>query len=244
MKALGIVGSYRKGGINDTAVEAILQGAASKGVETEKVFLAEQTIRFCNNCRNCLQQPGADPGPCLLEDDVPGLIRRCLESNILVLSSPVNFGSMTAVTKAFLERMVCLAYWPWGTPAPQFREPSGKRLAVLVTSSAAPSVASRFGGFHALADLGKIAQVLHADVVAKLHYGLIALKRETSLSQSQRAAAIRLGSCLADLPGGGWPDKLKLRAIRAIAQSDLPQIPYVGPAFDRIASIPFRRTDK
>jgi multimeric flavodoxin WrbA len=240
LKALGIVGSYRKGGINDTAVEAILQGVASRGTETEKVFLADQSIRFCNNCRNCSQQPGTAPGPCVLEDDVPGLLRKCLESDILVLSSPVNFGSMTAVTKAFLERMACLAYWPWGRPAPQFRELPGKRLAVLVTSSAAPSVASRLGGFHALADLGKIAQVLHAEVVAKLHYGLMALKRDTRLSEGQRAAAVRLGSCLAGLPGGGWPDKVKLRAIRALAQSDLPQLPCVGPAFDRIASIPFR----
>jgi multimeric flavodoxin WrbA len=244
MKALGIVGSYRKGGINDTAVEAILQGVAKRGADTEKIFLADQTIRFCNNCRNCAQEPGTDPGPCVLEDDVPGLIRKCLDTDILILSSPVNFGSMTAVTKAFLERMACLAYWPWGRPAPQFREIPGKRLAVLVTSSAAPALASRLGGFHALADLGKIAQVLHAEVVAKLHYGLIALTRGTTLSESQRAAAIRLGSCLADLPGGGWPDRLKLRAIRAVAQSDLPQLPYVGPAFDRIASIPFRRTDR
>ena len=244
MKALGIVGSYRKGGINDTAVEAILQGVASAGAATEKIFLADQTIRFCSNCRNCVQEPGTDPGPCVLEDDVPGLVRKCLQSDILILSSPINFGSMTAVSKAFLERLACLAYWPWGTPAPQFRKIPGKRLAVLVTSSAAPALASRLGGFHSLADLGKIAETLNAEVVAKLHYGLIALKHETSLSQSQRAAAIRLGSCLADLSKEGWVGKLKLRAIRAVAQSDLPQLPYVGPAFDRIASIPFRRTGR
>jgi multimeric flavodoxin WrbA len=77
MKALGIVGSYRKGGVNDTAVEAILQGVASQAVATEKVFLADKRIRFCRNCRHCAEQPGTDPGPCVLKDDVQGLIRKC-----------------------------------------------------------------------------------------------------------------------------------------------------------------------
>jgi len=146
---------------------------------------------------------------------------------------------MTAVSKAFLERLACLAYWPWGTPAPKFREAPGKRLAVLVTSSAAPALASRLGGFHSLADLSKIAETLQAEVVAKLHYGLIALERGSTLSKSQRAATIRLGGCLVDRSKHGWVGKLKLRAILTVAQSDLPQLPYVGPAFDRIASIPF-----
>ncbi len=62
MKALGIVGSYRKGGINDSAVELILQGVASRGVTTEKVFLADKKIHYCRNCRSCAQQPGTDSG--------------------------------------------------------------------------------------------------------------------------------------------------------------------------------------
>ncbi len=242
MKALGIVGSYRKGGINDTAVEAILQGVASRGEATEKVFLADKRIRFCRNCRNCVEQPGDDPGPCVLKDDVQGLIRNCLKSDILILASPVNFGSVTAVTKAFLERMVCLAYWPWGKPAPQMRPIPGKRLAVLVTSSAAPALMGRFGGFHSLEDLSKIAETLHAEVVAKLHYGLVAMDRKSRLSESQRLAAFELGRRLVDRFDGGWKNRLKLRAIRGIAQSDLPQLPYLGPVIDRIASIPFRRT--
>lgn len=241
MKALGIVGSYRKGGINDTAVEAILQGVANRGGSTEKIFLADQRIRFCRNCRNCVEQPGAEPGPCVLKDDVQGLIRKCLKSDILILASPVNFGSATAVTKAFLERMVCLAYWPWGRPAPQMRQMPGKRLAVLVTSSAAPALMGRFGGFHSLEDLSKIAETLQAEVVAKLHYGLIAMDRQSRLAESQRLAASQFGSCLVDRFEGGWMGKLKLRAIRGVAQSDLPQLPYVGPVIDRIASIPFRR---
>ena len=62
MKALGIVGSYRKGGINDTVVAKILEGAASQGAETERIFLADRNIGFCRNCRECVQSPGNEPG--------------------------------------------------------------------------------------------------------------------------------------------------------------------------------------
>jgi len=243
MKALGIVGSYRTGGINDTVVEKILEGAAGRGAETEKIFLADRKIGFCRNCRQCLQSPGDEPGTCNLDDDMQELIRKCLASDILILSSPVNFGSMTAVSKAFLERMVCLTYWPWGKPAPKMRHLSGRRMAVLVTSSVAPSLLSRIGAYRSLADLGKMAEVLHAEVVARLHYGLVAIHRESGLRESQKRAALRLGSCLVDRFHGNLGSGVRLRAVRNLAQSDLPQLPFVGPIFDRLASIPFQRSD-
>ena len=243
MKALGIVGSYRTGGINDTVVRKILEGAAERGAETERVFLADRNVRFCRNCRECMQSPGNEAGKCPLEDEVPELIRKCLASDILILSSPVNFGSMTAVSKAFLERLVCLAQWPWGKPSPKLRHLPGRRMAVLVTSSAAPSLLSRVGAFNSLTELGKMAQLLHAEVVARLHYGLVAIRREGGLREGQRKAAVRLGTCLVDRFNGHLGSKFKLRAVRGIAQSDLPQLPYVGPVFDRLASIPFKRTE-
>ena len=39
---LGVVGSYRRGKTMDTAVAAVLEGAASKGAETRQVHLLEQ----------------------------------------------------------------------------------------------------------------------------------------------------------------------------------------------------------
>ena len=243
MKALGIVGSYRAGGINDTVVTKVLEGVADRGGETEKIILAERRIGFCRNCRECLQPAGNEPGPCMLEDDVPELIRKCLASDILVLSSPVNFGSMTAVSKAFLERLVCLGHWPWGKPSPKLRRLSGRRMAVLVTSSTAPSLLSHFGGFHSLEELGKMAEMLHAEVVARLHYGLVAVHRDGGLRQGQKRAAVSLGASLADRFNGLLGSRFKLWAVRGIAQADLPQIPYVGPIFDRLASIPFKRSE-
>jgi hypothetical protein len=58
---LGIVGSYRKGGHIDTAVSAILASAATAGANTQKVYLQDQHIEFCTNCRHCLQNPWSEP---------------------------------------------------------------------------------------------------------------------------------------------------------------------------------------
>jgi len=38
-KVVAIVGSYRKGGMTDAAIEAILSGAREKGAETHAVYL-------------------------------------------------------------------------------------------------------------------------------------------------------------------------------------------------------------
>ncbi len=243
MKAVGIVGSYRKGGINDTVVCKMLEGAAGRGAETERIFLPEKDVRFCQNCRECTQEAGHGPGACFLKDDVPGLIRTCLASDILILSSPVNFGSMTAVSKAFLERLVCLAHWPWGKPSPKLRHLPGRRMAVLVTSSASPSILTGVGTVNSLTELGKMAEMLHAAVVARLHYGLVAIRRESGLKESQKRAAVEFGACMVDRFRGHLGSNFKLRALKGLSQSDLPRLPYVGPIFDRLASIPFKRTE-
>ncbi|MHC4214725.1 MAG: hypothetical protein ACYSWP_15285 [Planctomycetota bacterium] len=40
-KVIAIIGSYRKGHVIDSAVSAVLEGAAQAGAETEKVYLLE-----------------------------------------------------------------------------------------------------------------------------------------------------------------------------------------------------------
>ena len=63
-KIVGIVGSYRKGGIIDTAVSEALKGAESSGADSVMIYLPDKKIEFCNNCRACTQQPGDKRGKC------------------------------------------------------------------------------------------------------------------------------------------------------------------------------------
>jgi multimeric flavodoxin WrbA len=141
-KILGIVGSYRKGGTIDQLTSAVLEVAAERGAETEKLYLLDKHIEFCTNCRRCTQAPGEEPGACPLEDDMAGIISRIEDADALVLGAPVNFGGVNALTQRFLERLTGFSYWPWGQPAPKMRRKKRKK-AVLITSSAMPTLMGR-----------------------------------------------------------------------------------------------------
>ena len=119
IRILAIVGSDRKGGIVDTAVDEILATAREEGAEVRKIYLIDTHIEFCTNCRSCTQQPGPQRGKCIIEDDMSGILDEIERSDGIVLGSPMNFGTVTAVMKRFIERLACYAYWPWGMHAPQ-----------------------------------------------------------------------------------------------------------------------------
>lgn len=146
MKITAIIGTYRKGGVIDSVVDEILAAAKEHGAEVEKVFLLDQRVEFCTNCRNCTQQEGTARGTCCLSDDMAAILDRIDASDGLILASPMNFGTVTALMKRFIERLVCYGYWPWGTGIPKERIRRKTKRAIVVASSA------RSRGDGALAD--------------------------------------------------------------------------------------------
>jgi multimeric flavodoxin WrbA len=54
------------------------------------------------------------------------------QSDGIMLGSPMNFWTVTALMKRFIERLVCYAYWPWGIVAPQTRKGPRDKRAVVV----------------------------------------------------------------------------------------------------------------
>jgi multimeric flavodoxin WrbA len=137
-KVVAIVGSYRKGGAIDTAVEAILEGAREKGAQTHTIYLREQHVEFCTNCRQCTQTPGSERGTCAQQDDLETILKEIEAADAVVLGSPVNYFNVTALFRRFLERLLGFNYWPWGQNAPRQRSKRRPRKAVLVASSAMP----------------------------------------------------------------------------------------------------------
>ncbi len=197
MKILALSGSYRPDGPTEQAAKALLAGAASKGAQTLFVALRDKDIRFCTNCRTCTQQPGDKPGECAQLDDMKGLIKECLSSDILVLSSPINFYQATAMTKKFLERLVPLGFWPWDKPAPSFRSRGKARKAILLTSSAAPGFIMPILFSHSSDTLKLTAKTLGAKVVKQMRYGLAGQKPRTELPAKELKKVYELGAKLA-----------------------------------------------
>jgi multimeric flavodoxin WrbA len=166
-RVIGIVGSYRKGGVVDSALSAVLAGAAENGAETEKHYLVDKDIRFCTNCRECMQTPGPERGQCVLEDDMETLLQNLETADGLVIGSPVNFNNVTAIMRTFMERCVGYVYWPWGMDKPLIRTPGIGRKVVLVSASSAPARMGRtFKG--AMDALEYTANILGAHCVGHL----------------------------------------------------------------------------
>ena len=136
-KVVAILGTYRKGGTLDTAVEAILEGARRKRCDTARSICPTSTSSSAPIAANAprsqarsaagaaKRRPGIDP--CEIE-----------AADVLVLASPVNFGNTTAIFRRFMERLIGCAYWPWEPSAPSARSRVRTLKAALVASSAAP----------------------------------------------------------------------------------------------------------
>jgi len=195
-KVTAIIGTYRRGGIVDAAVGEILAAAEKNGAETSSIYLMDRRIEFCTNCRTCTQKEGRERGVCPLADDMADILDLIEQSDSIILASPMNFGTVTAVMKRFIERLVCYAWWPWGKPAPKLRNKLREKRAVLVASSAAPALLAR-----TTSSMGRllkdIAGLLGARPVGTLYIGLAALKQHQDIGRIARMKARYLGRKLA-----------------------------------------------
>ncbi len=196
MKIIAITGSYRKGGVIDQVVDEILAAAEANGATTSRVFLTEARIEFCTNCRNCTRQDGMKRGVCRIDDNMGKILDEIEEADGLVLASPVNFGSVTAVMKRFLERLVCYAYWPWGRKIPKVRNRRRDKRALLVTSSAAPAFLVRMQA-GSTGMLKQAANLLGAKTTGIMSIGFAATMEKPVLTERTRARARALGRDLA-----------------------------------------------
>lgn len=209
-KIVGVVGSYRKGHIIDSAVDEVLAAAQQAGASVSKIYLLDRHIEFCNNCRSCTGEQGDRRGSCVIKDDMGALLDTLESADGIVLGSPINFFSVTALTKRFVERLVCYAYWPWGGRVPTLRSTKRSRRAVLLLSCAMPAFMARlFCGAPRV--LKSAATVLGARSVGMLIIGQVAQQQDQALPPRARNKARRLGARLvagtgaattADSPGG------------------------------------------
>ena len=191
-RIIALVGSYRKNGVADRATDEVLAGAREAGAEIRKVYLIDRHIEFCTNCRNCTQQAGLNTDACPLQDEMAPLLQEIQQQDAFVIASPMNFFTVTAVTKRFIERLICFATWPWGSLAPKLPANPRPRPAVLIVSMAAPTLAVL--PFNHIGKILKLtAKLLGAPKPRMLWIGLAAKDRQTDLSERTKRKARRLG---------------------------------------------------
>jgi len=187
IKILAINGSYREDGFTDQTVDALARALETAGAETETIYLRGYPIEFCLNCRACTQQPGAAPEECVHHDGMRELINKIEQADCYILAAPTNMGSVTALFKRFMERLVVYAYWPWDMNGPQYRkERTPKKKAILVSSCAAPGILGRWF-FGTNKQLKMTAKIIGAEIVGTLFTGMIAKEQQPKLPERMRS---------------------------------------------------------
>jgi multimeric flavodoxin WrbA len=106
MKVLAINGSPRKQCNTATLINKALEGASSKGAETELINLYDLNFVGCTSCFACKLKDGESYGHCAFKDEISPVLERVEDVDALILGSPIYLGTSTGVMRSFLERLI------------------------------------------------------------------------------------------------------------------------------------------
>ncbi len=105
MRVLGLLGSPCVKGNTADLLEAVLEGARLGGAAADRFDLAKMNIHPCRECRACDQGAVCAHS----DDDMKMIYAKIREVDAIVLASPIFFMSVTAQTKAMIDR--CQCFW-------------------------------------------------------------------------------------------------------------------------------------
>ncbi len=104
VRVLCVYGSPRVHGNTDGLMDAFAAGVEEAGGLAERVYLRNLKISPCREIYAC-----RDEGRCALRDDMQPLYDALRDADAVALASPIMFYSVSAHTKAFMDR--CQAFW-------------------------------------------------------------------------------------------------------------------------------------
>ena len=104
-KVIAINGSPRKNANTVTLLQKTLDGAASTGAKTEMIHLVDLQYKGCISCFACKRKNMKHKDICALQDDLTPILEKVMDSDAVILGSPIYLGDVTALTRAFIERL-------------------------------------------------------------------------------------------------------------------------------------------
>ena len=109
MKVVAFNGSPRKDGNTAILIREVFGELEKEGIETELVQFSGRAVRGCVACYQCKEKQNRK---CSISSDlVNESIEKIIDADGLIIGSPCYFASITAETKAFIDRvgLVCRA---------------------------------------------------------------------------------------------------------------------------------------
>lgn len=103
MKILALIGSPRKEGNTQALISEVVRGAMSVGASCQVINVCDLAIAPCRGCESCSRI-----GTCVQKDDMLDMYPKILDSDVLVIGSPVYWWGPSAQIKTFMDRMFAL----------------------------------------------------------------------------------------------------------------------------------------
>jgi multimeric flavodoxin WrbA len=105
MKIIAFNGSPRKSWNTATLLNKALEGAASKGADTELIHLYDLDYKGCKSCFACKTIDGKSYGKCATSDGLSPILGRIEKADAILLGSPIYLGAMSGEMRSFIERL-------------------------------------------------------------------------------------------------------------------------------------------
>lgn len=103
-KVLAVMGSPRKNKNTDKLLDAVIEGIKTKDVILKKIYLKDLNFSPCISCGHCERTGG-----CIIDDDMKEIYDDFNDSDIIIISSPLYFNTVSSLTKIMIDR--CQVYW-------------------------------------------------------------------------------------------------------------------------------------
>ena len=101
-KILIFNGSPRKNGNTSTLINECLRAINESGKEAEVFFLNRMKINPCQFCDWCIKNNALS---CVQKDDMVELYPKLLESDTIIIASPIFWFNISAQMKSFIDRL-------------------------------------------------------------------------------------------------------------------------------------------
>ena len=129
MKVITILGSPKINGNTETVLEWVEAELKNHGHEIDRVNVNQYDLDGCVECFLCRES--AELEGCVVKDDVDRILTRMVESDAIVLASPLFCWGFTAQIKPIIDRSVCMVEGYGGEKHTSLIE--GKNIGLLVT---------------------------------------------------------------------------------------------------------------
>jgi multimeric flavodoxin WrbA len=184
-KVLVVMGSPRKEGNSATLAKQVAAGAEGARAEVESFSLHDMNIQPCTACDACREDTARN---CIIDDDMQALYPKLRRVDALVIASPVYWFTVSAQTKAFMDRWYAL-----GNPQEEYAAFSGKCIGILLTYADIDPFAS--GAVNALRTFQDAFNYVGAEIVGMI-YGSASEAGEIRNNRDLMEKAYELGKRL------------------------------------------------